>query len=119
MSVKASKLKNNESQKSAINKEANDILGHIDDALKIAHEQGKHKISIPIPIQFSIPYMSNADSQRSIYYKVITSLISRDFNTQIELLDNASILHIKWLSEDEETEIEEQNNLIAKCSIKN
>jgi hypothetical protein len=118
MSIKASKLKSNESQKVSLNKEINAILGHIDDSLKVAYEQGKHNISLTIPITFSIPYMLNKDAQRHIYHGILKSLIDREFTPSLELQDNASVLHITWLSEDEEKDIEIQNSLIAKYSKK-
>jgi hypothetical protein len=116
MSLKASVLKSNEAQKKAVMKEVTHILAHIDDELKAVHDQGRHGVSLTVPITFSIPYMSNADAQRSIYYKILMSLIDRDFNVKIDLADDQSIFHITWLNEDEAKDIEMQNALIAKHS---
>lgn len=118
MSLKANALKSNDAQKKAVAKEVTSILAHIDDELKTVHEQGRHGVSLTVPIVFSIPYMSNADAQRYIYYKILTSLIDRDFHVKIELLDDKSIFHITWLSDDETKEIELQNAVIAKHSRK-
>lgn len=118
MSLKASTLKSNEAQKKAIMKEVTSILGHIDDELKSVHEQGRHGVSLTVPITFSIPYMSNADAQRSVYYKILTSLLDREFHVKIELADDQSIFHITWLSEEEAKGIELQNALIAKHSTR-
>jgi len=118
MSLKASSLKYNDQQIKAINKEVSLILGHIDDELKVAHEQGKHNISISLPISFSIPYMNNKDSQRSIYYRVLKSLLDREFNSEIELTQNSTIFHITWLSKDEMRDLEVQNAILAKYTKK-
>lgn len=118
MSLKANSLKSNESQKRAVTKEVNDILGHMDDELKIAHEQGKHSVGIRVPITFAIPYMTNKDAQRTVYYKILTSLLEREYFVKIQLEDNESIFHVSWLSEDEEKDIDVQNALIAKHTIK-
>jgi hypothetical protein len=119
MSLKASALKSNEAQKKAIAKEAKSILGHIDDELKIAHDQGKHNVSITLPITFSIPYMSNKDAQRNIYHHVLISLLEREFNVKIALNETYTIFHITWLSDSEQKDIELQNALLAKyCSKK-
>ena len=118
MSIKASTLKSNESQKKAFAKEINAILGRIDDELKVGHEQGKHRILASLPITFSIPYMSNTDAQRIIYYKVLSSLIEREFNVEIELRKNSTVFDITWLSEDEFKETELQNAVLAKHTKK-
>jgi peptide subunit release factor RF-3 len=61
--------------------------------------------------------MSNTDAQRIIYYKVLTSLLDREFNVKVQLEDTSSIFHIRWLSDDEEKDIELQHSLLAKHTI--
>jgi hypothetical protein len=117
MSIKANILKSSDAQKKAIAKEVTLILAHLDDELKIAHEQGKHFVAASVPITFSIPYMSNTDAQRIIYYKVLTSLLDREFNVKVQLEDTATIFHVRWLSDDEEKDIELQHSLLAKHTI--
>jgi len=119
MSLKASALKNNDAKKKAINKELKGILAHIDDELKIAHDQGKHEIVVSVPITFSIPYMSNTEAQRIIYYNIISSLLDREFIPSIELKNNATLIHITWLTNEERHEIHVQNALLAKYTKRN
>jgi hypothetical protein len=116
MSIKASQLKSSESQRRAVNKEVSSILAHIDEKFKSADIEGVHNVTVSVPIIFSIPNMSNADAQRNIYYKILTSLIDREFEVVIELTDDKSKFHITWLSDEEMKEIELQNALIAKHS---
>ena len=119
MSLKASALKNNEAQKKAVSKELNAILARMDDEIKVAHENGNHRVAVALPITFSIPYMKNADAQRTIYYHILTSLIERDFKTiEIELKQNATIFHISWLSPEELNQISLQSMLLAKYKKK-
>lgn len=118
MSLRANVLKSNESQKKSISKEVKAILGQIDDELKAAHECGRHEIGISVPITFSIPYMSNADAQRIIYYKILASLLEREFNVEIDLRKNATFFQVTWLSNDELAEVELQNTLLAKHTKK-
>ena len=80
MSIKASKLKSNESQKVSLNKEINAILGHIDDSLKVAYEQGKHNISLTIPITFSIPYINKYQDLILREYILLIPLIIFSFS---------------------------------------
>lgn len=117
MSLKANALKSNDSQQKTLAREATLILGHIDDELKLAHDQGKHKVSVSVPITFSIPYMANKDAQRIIYYKVLNSLLERDFYVTIQLEDNATIFHVKWLSDEEEKDIDLQHSILAKYTV--
>ena len=114
MSLRASTLKKNESQVKVIKREVSHILNRMDDELKTAHETGQHQVSIPIPINFSIPYMKNCDAQRIIYYKILTSLLDREFHPTIELKKTSTIFHITWLSNEEMEEIDLQNAILAK-----
>lgn len=118
MSLKANALKSNESQKKAIAKEVNSILAHMDDELKICHEQGRHAIIISVPITFSIPYMSNTNAQRTIYYKILNSLLERGFNVKIELKKDASLFHVTWLSDEELTDLKLQTEVLARHTKK-
>lgn len=114
MSLHANSLKSNKLQKQAVAKEVKHILGLLDDELKSAHEQGKHKVSIPLPISFSIPYMSNKEAQRKIYVRVLRSLLKREFNPKIELSKTQTIFHITWLSDEEQEEIQEETVLLQR-----
>jgi hypothetical protein len=116
--LKASALKNNESQKKAISKEVTAILSHIDDELKVAHEQGKSRVLTGVPITFSVPYMTNKDAQRKIYYHILISLIDRGFNAKIEMRADSTIFHITWLTREEQEELAVQHALLAKHTIK-
>lgn len=116
MSLKASVLKSNDSQRKALAKEIRSILGSIDDELKAAHERGEHSISTTVPITFSIPYMSNKDAQREIYYGILQSLKEREFNVTVHLGNDKTIFNIKWLSTEEEAEMELKHAELAKHS---
>ncbi len=118
MSVKASALKKNPAQMNLIKKEVSIILNHLDTELKIARDAGKHNVVVTLPITFDIPNMSNADSQRIIYAKILGSLIDREFVPEIDLRPNTSILSITWLSSEELKEMDVQTALIAKYSKK-
>jgi hypothetical protein len=118
--LKANSLKHNDSQKKAIKKEVVTILNSMDNEIKLAHEQGKnYEVSITLPINFSIPYMSNKDAQRIIYYEILKSLSEREFIVEIDLQKNSTIFYITWLSNDEKLEIDLQNNLLAKHTRRN
>jgi hypothetical protein len=118
MPLNASSLKSNETQKIAFRKEINSIIGYIDSELKTAHEQGKHKVTLNLPTIFSIPYLTNAESQRIIFSKVIISLKDRGFNVEFEINQDVAIFYITWLSNDDLKEIELQNALLAKHTKK-
>ncbi len=114
MSLTASVLKNNDIQKKAIMKEVNTIISRADSEIKIAHEQGKHNVIITVPIMFQIPYMAVRDSQRIIYYKILQSLLSREFDVKISIRDNICLFDVTWISKEEKHEIDLQNALLAK-----
>jgi hypothetical protein len=117
--IKAKALKSNDNQKKIIAKEVNSILGRMDEELKAAHDQGRHSIGIRVPTIFTIPNMSNKDAQRVVYYKILNSLLDREFVVKIQLQENESIFHITWVTEEEEKDIEIQNALIAHYTVSN
>jgi hypothetical protein len=118
MSLKASLLKENDIQKKTINKEIKSILMHIDERIKIAYDSGNREaIPISIPINFNIPYMTNADAQREIYYLIIKDLKKREFNVKIKLNENNTIFYVSWNSEDDKKIIEYKNTILAEHTI--
>jgi len=117
MSLQANVLKTNPNKIKAVMKEANAILGRIDDEIKTAYERDESKVNVSVPITFSIPYMSNRNAQRNVYAKVLESLLDRGYIVHIYMVPDQTIFMIKWLSEDEEKEIEVRNALLAKHTI--
>lgn len=118
MSLTANALKQNPNQKRAIESEVKAILTRVDDELKNAHSMGRHETVCTLPINISIPYMNNADSQRIVYFKVINSLVERGFHPSIELESERTLLFITWLSTDERKDIKYQSDILAKYTRK-
>lgn len=116
MSLNAESLTHSKLQNNHIKKEVRSILGYIDDELLKVNISGKFEITLSLPINFSIPYMNNADAQRKIYYNVLVSLIDRNFIPKLELHQNATLIHIRWKTDREIAEMQMQNALIAKYS---
>ena len=117
MSLKADVLKTNENKMKSIMKEVNSILGHIDESIKTAYDQDKNSVVVSVPITFSIPYMSNKNAQRVVYFKILESLISRNYDVKINLETDKTYFIIKWISDEEEKDIKMQNLLLAKHTI--
>jgi hypothetical protein len=119
MSLKADSLKTNPGKNKAVAKEVGNILCRIDEEIKTAYDQDCKKATVTLPITFAVPYMSNKDAQRIIYYKVLESLIDRGFLVEIHLASDQTTFFIRWLTEEEEKEIDVQNTVLAKHSLKN
>jgi hypothetical protein len=117
MSLKADVLKTNENKMKSIMKEVNSILGHIDESIKTAYDQDKNSVVVSVPITFSIPYMSNKNAQRVVYFKILESLINRNYDVKINLETDKTYFIIKWISDEEEKDIKMQNLLLAKHTI--
>jgi predicted GNAT superfamily acetyltransferase len=117
MSLRADSLKTNPNKIKAIMKEVKAILEHVDEELKAAYDRDDCKANVTVPITFAIPYMSNRNAQRVIYYKILESLLDRGYDVKIYMTTDQTIFIIKWLSEDEEKDIEQQNTLLAKHTI--
>ncbi len=117
MSLRADLLKTNVNKMKAVMKEVNSILGHIDESIKNAYDQDCNKVIVSVPITFSIAYMSNKNAQRIVYFKILESLISRNYDVKIFLDKDKTCFIIKWVSDEEERDIQLQNVLLAKHTI--
>ena len=116
--VTANSLRNNNLQKRNLKEVITDIIRRISQELIAAHREGSHHIITTMPITFSIPNMSNTDSQRYIYASVIDELISKDYRIWIAPGKDVCKIKITWMSPDDETEIKYQMQLIAKHTKK-
>jgi hypothetical protein len=119
MSLKASSLKINSNRINILNAQINGILKTIDDEIKKAYDADLNKLSINLPITFSILNLSNQYAQRYIYYHVLKSLLRREYNVKIDVSNDKVVFHIKWINEEEEAEIKKQNALLAEHTLIN
>jgi hypothetical protein len=116
--LKVSDIKVNVSENPLIIKEYSVLIKQIDEDILTASRAYKHSVTVTVPIVFSIPNVQNAAAQRVIYYKILTSLLQRGFETRIDLSSTSAAFIISWISEKEQQEIDAQTNLIAKYSRK-
>ena len=112
--IHANNLRNNNLQKRQLKEVITDIIRRINQELIIAHREGKHDIITNIPITFSIPNMSNKDSQRYIWANIIDELKSKSFRVWISPAKDTCLVKITWMSPEDETEVLHQMNLIIK-----
>lgn len=112
--ISANCLRNNNLQKRFIKDLLTDILRRINHELLIAHKEGKHNIITSIPITYTIPNMSNKDSQRVIWSNIIDVLNSKNYRTWISPNKDVCRMKITWISSEDEVDIKYQTNLIAK-----
>jgi hypothetical protein len=116
--INATSLRNNNLQKRNLKEVITDIIKRISQELLTAHREGSHHIITTMPITFSIPNMSNTDSQRYIYASVIDELISKDYRIWIAPSKNICQIKITWMSSEDESEVKYQMQLIAKHTHK-
>jgi hypothetical protein len=116
--ITANSLRNNNLQKRNLKEVITDIIKRISQELIIAHREGSHHIITTMPITFSIPNMSNKDSQRYIYASVIDELIAKDYRIWISPGKDTCQIKITWMSPDDESEIKYQTQIIAKHTHK-
>lgn len=112
--IHANNLRNNNLQKRQLKEVITDIIRGINQELIIAHREGKHHIITSIPITFSIPNLSNKDSQRYIWSSIIEELKSKSYRIWISPSKDTCRVKITWMSSEDETEVDYQMNLIAK-----
>jgi hypothetical protein len=112
--IHANSLKNNSLQKRQLKEIITDIIRRISQELIIAHREGKHSITTNIPITFTIPNMSNKDSQRVVWSNIIDELKSKSYRIWISPSKDTCHVKITWMSPDDENEITTQMKLIIK-----
>jgi hypothetical protein len=112
--IHANSLKNNSLQKRQLKEIITDIIRRISQELIVAHREGKHSIMTNIPITFTIPNMSNKDSQRVVWSNIIDELKSKSYRIWISPSKNTCNVKITWMSPDDENEIKTQMKLIIK-----
>jgi hypothetical protein len=116
--ITANSLRNNNLQKRNLKEVITDIIKRISQELIDAHREGCHHIITSIPITFSIPNMTNTDSQRYIYASIIDELIAKDYRIWILPGKDSCKIKITWMSPDDESEVKYQTQLIAKHTHK-
>ena len=112
--VPANNLRNNSLQKRSLKEAVTEIIKRISQELIAAHREGSHDIITAIPITFSIPNMSNKDSQRVIWAKIIEELISKQYRVWISPSKDTCRLKITWMSADDINDVKYQMQIIAK-----
>lgn len=105
-------LKGSNAQKRYIDDYLNSIIIQINTSLKMAKHSGAHCIIEEIPIVFDIPNMSNAESQRIIWSKVIETIQKKGFLVKINSNKDVCRLKIAWVSPVEEQEIRNQIKIL-------
>ena len=94
-----------------------EILETIDEDIRKAYKNEQRSVSVPVPTLFNFPDVTNAEAQREIYYRILVSLLDRHFDAKIKLGTSATVIHIKWRTDEEQNDIDIKNNLIAQYSI--
>jgi hypothetical protein len=116
--VHSNNLRNNNLQRRQLKESITEIVRRINQELILAHREGKHFIITSIPITFSISNMFNKDSQRVIWSNVIEELRSKNYRVWISPSNETCRIKITWVSPEDENDIQNQMNIIAKHTDK-
>ena len=111
--IDAEVLKRSSEQKEFLKKTINHILRSLMDDIKKAKQAYKNSVDTSLPITFSVPGLSNKDSQRIVWFNVIKELNASNYRVKIKPSKDKCTLRIIWVSEEEEMVIREQMDLIA------
>ena len=111
--IHANNLRNNNLQQRHLKEVITDIIRRISQELVVAHREGRHNIITSIPITYSIPNMSNKDSQRYIWSSIISELKNKSYRVWISPNNNACKIKITWMSPADEIDIKQQMNIIV------
>ena len=106
-------MQKNPLQQRALKEYVSDILKRLRDELKDSRIAGKYDLFTAIPIQYEVPNMKNGDSQRIIFSSVIQAFIDQGYTVKIKPEKKKCTLYIRWITEEDETDIRDQIKLIA------
>ncbi len=110
--IDANLLRNTNVQKRQIREHTVEILRHINDELKVAHQSGKQVLITELPIIFNITNMSEADARREVWCRIIECLKNKNYRVVINPRDDSCLLKITWFSKEDEENIVYQKNII-------
>ncbi len=82
-----------------------------------AGKDGLSSVSVPMPVNFNIPGMSNSTAQTIIYSKLIEELKSRKFNVHIIMERSVVVFHISWIAKKDNAHMQHMREIIAKHTI--
>ena len=100
--------------KAEVQNALNDIRALIVDA----HKNHLSSITYNLKMNFLVSGLTNSDTQRIIYSKIITAIKKQSFNCKISLTQKRVMLYISWKSILSDDVIQYQNNIIKECIIK-
>jgi hypothetical protein len=112
--VSAFKLRSSNLQTRQLTEIVTDIIRRISQELVTVHREGAHHLITTMPITFAVNNMGNKDSQRCIWASVIDHLKEKHFRVWISPKKNICRIKITWISPEDEADIIQQVNLIAK-----
>lgn len=111
--IDAEILKRSSEQKEFLKKTINDILRSLMDDIQKAKHTYKNSVDTTLPITFTTPGLSNKDSQRIIWSSVIRALNKANYRVKLKPTTEKCKIRIIWVSEEEESIIRAQLDLIA------
>ncbi|MGL5936420.1 MAG: hypothetical protein ACRCZI_12465 [Cetobacterium sp.] len=113
--IHATDMRQNNLQKRQINDYLTEIIGQINRELIEAKKLGKHSIITEIPYIFDISNMDQKDSQRIIWARTIAILQNKEFTIKINTTQGKCKVKISWLTNIEQSTINQQNSILASC----
>jgi hypothetical protein len=95
--ISAERLKKNNPKKKYIVDFTNDILYKINSQIDTAFKNNHTEIIINLPISFNIPsHFNHKEFQLEVYYQVISILECKNYEINIRILKNETLLKINW-----------------------
>lgn len=116
----ANTLRHTNLQKKALDDHITEILQHLKDELRIAHQEGLHEITYNLPITFNVPNLNNKECQRIIWATIFSRLISKNYRVswfQNQKNSDKITMRITWISIEDASTVSRQLDLIRQLQI--
>lgn len=117
--INANDLKKTDIQKREIKSCVLEVLKRINEELQAEHSNGNYFLITDIPIIYDISNMSIARGQQIVWSSLIEILEEKKYRVWINYSKDNCRLKISWISEQEESELKRQQDIIKKHYVRN
>ena len=101
-----------------IEQETNVLLKTIKSSILEASKDGRTRVTVPIPTNFSTTGMSNKATQTIIYHKLIKAIERQGFTVEIEMSTTSDDYTVIWSVDYDNSDMANMRKVIAAHSRK-
>lgn len=113
----AENFRNSSTKLEQIEMHVHDILRCLHTEMKDAHDMGQSYIDSTMSNSFSIPHMRLEDAVIKIHYRIVSSLVSRQFRVYIEDQDTRTRIIVAWITKEDIEQLKKEKQFLEYCKV--